>query len=69
MNFIKLILRVAKLHMPDDMCPINFQEEIKFWGIDDVYLEHCCQGRYHQKKVKKQKNKLFLNNFSGTITR
>ena len=24
---------VSKLHMPEDMCPVNFHEEILFWGI------------------------------------
>ena len=25
--------RISKLHMPEDICPIGFQDEINFWGI------------------------------------
>ena len=25
--------RVHKLHMPEDICPIGFQDELNFWGI------------------------------------
>ncbi|CBY31731.1 unnamed protein product [Oikopleura dioica] len=42
--------RTFKLHMPEDMCPIYYKDELAFWGVNDIYLEGCCQGRYHNKK-------------------
>ena len=35
MVFISILnfYRISKLHMPEDICPIGFQDEINFWGI------------------------------------
>ncbi|XP_047123606.1 potassium voltage-gated channel subfamily C member 1 isoform X2 [Hydra vulgaris] len=40
--------RTGRLHCPNDVCGPLFQEELKFWGVDESMMQPCCWPRYSE---------------------
>ena len=40
--------RTGKLHNPNDVCGPLFEEELAYWGIDELQMEPCCWSTYTQ---------------------
>ncbi|KAL5014348.1 hypothetical protein ScPMuIL_008618 [Solemya velum] len=34
-----------KLHMPKDVCPQEFEEELQYWGLNTTMVSKCCRGQ------------------------
>ncbi|XP_053127039.1 potassium voltage-gated channel subfamily G member 4 [Hemicordylus capensis] len=42
-------LAAGKLMLLQDTCALSFQEELRYWGIEDSSLENCCFRKLFQK--------------------
>lgn len=40
--------QTGQLHLPPNVCPKVFKEELRFWEIDDEVMEQCCRLNYIQ---------------------
>ncbi|MCI4374027.1 hypothetical protein PGIGA_G00001440 [Pangasianodon gigas] len=50
MNFYK----TGHLHVREELCVFSFLQEIEYWGIDELRIDHCCRDRYYRKKEMKE---------------
>lgn len=42
--------RTGRLHLIEDVCVLSFQDDLKYWGIEEFCLHVCCFNKYQQKK-------------------
>ncbi len=42
--------RTHKLHVVDEMCVLAFSGDLEYWGVDELYLELCCQNKFNTRK-------------------
>ena len=53
--------RTGKLHCPSDVCGPLFEEELNFWGIDELQMEPCCWSTYTRHRDAQAFEKVFTN--------
>ncbi|XP_040567548.1 potassium voltage-gated channel protein Shab [Lepeophtheirus salmonis] len=49
-NSVLNFYRTGRLHVVDEMCVMAFADDLNYWGIEEVYLEACCQNKFNTRK-------------------
>ncbi|XP_073488269.1 potassium voltage-gated channel subfamily V member 1 [Aquarana catesbeiana] len=53
-EYIMNYYKTGRLHVMDQLCAVSFLQEIEYWGIDELSIDHCCRDRYFRKKLKSE---------------
>ncbi|GCB72558.1 potassium voltage-gated channel subfamily G member 4a [Scyliorhinus torazame] len=48
-RMIVTFLAAGKLRLLRETCAVSFQEELRYWGLEEGHLEWCCRRRLLQK--------------------
>ena len=40
-----MVFRTGKLHCIDEVCPLDYTDDLKFWMINENFMESCCQDK------------------------
>ncbi|XP_060724569.1 potassium voltage-gated channel subfamily S member 2 [Tachysurus vachellii] len=41
----------GKLHIMEELCIFSFCQEIEYWGINEFFLDSCCNYLYHDRRL------------------
>ena len=33
------------MHCIDEVCPLDYADDLKYWMVDENFLEFCCQDK------------------------
>ena len=34
----------------DEMCVVDYSEDLQYWNIDEIWLEQCCENKFNTRK-------------------
>lgn len=66
-SIILNLYRTSKLHLSEEVCLLEYLDELEYWGIDESLLDSCCQVKLQQRRdqlhddAKKDSELLFLD--------
>ncbi|XP_018426218.1 PREDICTED: potassium voltage-gated channel subfamily V member 1 [Nanorana parkeri] len=53
-EYIMNYYKTGRLHVMEQLCAVSFLQEIEYWGINELSIDHCCRDRYYRKKLKSE---------------
>uniref|UniRef100_S4R8I9 BTB domain-containing protein n=1 Tax=Petromyzon marinus TaxID=7757 RepID=S4R8I9_PETMA len=48
--------RTGVLWVSDELCPINYVEEIQYWGLQVRHTNHCCRIVFEERQSEMEDN-------------
>jgi hypothetical protein len=49
-NCILSYYRTGRLHIIDEICTLDYFDDLKFWMIDENYIEICCFSKFNERR-------------------
>ncbi|QQP50345.1 Potassium voltagegated channel protein Shablike, partial [Caligus rogercresseyi] len=50
MGLILGFYRTGVLHVDDTICPLAYSEDLKYWEIEEMFIDPCCLIKYNVRK-------------------
>ena len=42
--------RTGRLHIMEDICVLDYSQDLEYWGVDSIWLETCCETKFSARK-------------------
>ena len=57
-KFILNYYRIGKLHICSNLCPVNLNNELIYWDLENPFMDICCEEKLYDKQneVEKARN-------------